>query len=284
MKIAIDSYCYHRYFGEVYPDLEHPPSHRMTLEGFIDRAIAVGVEGVSIESFMLDDDSPQRLAELRQRLDEAGLERVWAWGHPDGLASGARPEAAEALCRHVDIARTLGADVMRICAGGRRTRPSSWQEHKRALLPLLTQASRYAEDQGVVLAVENHVDLLADEMVELIETVDSPALGVCLDTANNLRLLEDPMRAIETLAPYAKATHLKDVTAYRGDPKTFAFWPSVPLGQGVIDLPRTLQLLKQQDYRGLLVLEIDYLHPDHGDEERAIERSLTYLRGILGAS
>lgn len=281
MQIAIDSYCYHRYFGEVYPGLERSPDRRMTLDDVIDRAIAFAVEGVSLESFMLDDASPERLVGLRRKLDDAGLARVWAWGHPDGLASGQRPEALEDLFAHIEVANALGAGVMRICAGGRRTRPAAWADHRRDLLPLLQRAAERAEARGVVLALENHVDLLVDEMLELLAAVDSPALGVCLDTANNLRLLEDPMAAIEALAPHARATHLKDITAFRGDPRTFGFWPSVPLGRGLIDIPRTLRLLRRHDYRGLLALEIDYLHPAHGDEESAIATSLDYLRRTL---
>ncbi len=38
MKIGIDSYCYHRYFGEVYEGVENPPKYEMTLEDFIKRA------------------------------------------------------------------------------------------------------------------------------------------------------------------------------------------------------------------------------------------------------
>ena len=37
MKVGIDSYCYHRFFGEVYPQQNEPP-RKMTLEDFIDRA------------------------------------------------------------------------------------------------------------------------------------------------------------------------------------------------------------------------------------------------------
>lgn len=93
MQIAIDSYCYHRYFGEVYPGLETAPDHHMTLEEVIDRATGFAVEGVSLESFMLDDTSPIRLEKLRKHLGYAGLVKVWAWGHPDGLGS-------ETLKRH----------------------------------------------------------------------------------------------------------------------------------------------------------------------------------------
>src|SRR5204862_50894 len=70
-------------------------------------------------------------------LDERGLMRVWAWGHPNGLGSGTDAGAAEDLARHLCIARRVGARVMRICGGGRRTRPASWTEHKRGLVALL---------------------------------------------------------------------------------------------------------------------------------------------------
>jgi sugar phosphate isomerase/epimerase len=176
---------------------------------------------------------------------------------------------------------------MRICAGGRSSRRAEWAEHRRDLLPLLAEAADYATGIGLTLAVENHVDLYADELAELITTVDSPALGVCLDTANNLRMLEDPDRAIDVLAPFAKAVHLKDVQAFRGDPKTFTFWPSVPVGQGLIDIPRTLGVLASYGFDGLLAIEIDYLHPSFagGDdaEDRVLLESMTYVRNVLAA-
>jgi hypothetical protein len=155
---------------------------------------------------------------------------------------------------------------MRICCGGRRTRPASWAEHKANLLPMLREVVGPAEEHGVVLAIENHIDMFADELVEIITTIDSPYLGVCLDTANNLRMIEDPMMAIAKLAPFARASHIKDVTAKRGNPREFSFWPSVPLGRGLIDIPETFRLLRAQNYDGLLALEIDYLHPDYGDD------------------
>lgn len=281
MKLGIDSYCYHRFFGEIYPQLEIDPGRRMTLEDFVVRASAHKVEGVSIESFMLDDPSPAAVGALRRVLDSAGLGRVWAWGHPRGLESGTAPQVLEDLKRHVEIAAALGATVMRICAGGRRTRTLSWAQHKALLLPLLREAADFAAARNVVLAIENHIDLLANELLELLTTLSHPALGVCLDTANNLRMFEDAMVAIEKLAPYAKAVHLKDITAFRGSPHDFGFWPSVPLGRGLIDIPKTLQLLRAANYTGLLALEIDYLHPSYAGEETAITESLSYLRKNL---
>ena len=278
MKTGIDSYCYHRFFGEIYPGLEQDPGQRMSLLDFVDRAVAHSVQGVSLESFMLDGIDP---AALRARLDAAGLDRVWAWGHPRGLASGTEPGALDDLLHHVNIAAAMGADVMRICAGGRRTRTLGWTEHRALLLPLLKRAADYAAGHDVVLAIENHIDLSTEEMIELVETLDHPSIGVCLDTANNLRLFEDAAVAVERLAPYAKAVHLKDITAFRGSPREFGFWPSVPLGRGLIDLPRALQHLRDAHYTGLLALEIDFLHPDYPGEEAAIAESIAHLRSLL---
>jgi sugar phosphate isomerase/epimerase len=285
MKIGIDSYSYHRYFGEWYDGLQTDPGSRMTVIDVLDRAIELGVAGVSLESCFLPHD-PVSIDALRDALDARGLARVWAWGHPGGLRSGTDAAAASDCARHLAVACRIGAPVMRICGGGRRTRPASWSEHKRGLLTLLRPLVDEAARQGVVMAIENHIDLLADEMVELIETIDSPWLRVCFDTANNLRMLEDPLEVARKLARYARATHVKDVTAQKGDPRTFAFWPSVPLGRGLIDVPAILDLLAAQRYDGLLALEIDYLAPPYvaAGEDAAVAQSVAWLRAQVEAA
>jgi sugar phosphate isomerase/epimerase len=284
MKIGIDSYCYHRFFGDWYPDLQTDPGRRMTVWDFLDRAHALGAEGVSLECCYLPEPTDAFLGSLRERLETLEIEPVWAWGHPNGLGSGTLPEAAEDLVRHLDAARRVGARVMRICGGGRRTRPATWTEHKAKLVPMLRRLCGPAERAGVVMAIENHIDLLGEEMAELIEAVGSPWLGVCLDTGNNLRMSEDPMAVARTLAPFARATHVKSLAAYKGDPKTFGFWPSVPLGEGLVDVAEVVRLLRQADYRGLLAVEIDYLDPRcGGDEDAAVAASVAYLRRVLAA-
>ncbi len=284
MKIAIDSYCYHRYFGEVYPGLQQPPGRTMTVWDFLKRARQLGVSGVSLESCFFPSFDDDLLHRLRDTLDSYGFERVWAWGHPDGLCSGTNRQAARDLVRHLAYAQKIGAGVMRIAGGSRRTRPASFAVHKRRLGGMLRKLLPAAEQHGVVLALENHIDLLADEMVDLMDSLDSPWLGVCLDTGNNLRLFEDPQVVAEKLAPYARATHIKDLGVLRGDPKEFSFWPSVPLGQGLVDIGRVIALLKKARYKGLLAIEVDYLHPTYGDEDRAVAASVKYLKTLLDSN
>ncbi|MSS72535.1 MAG: sugar phosphate isomerase/epimerase [Candidatus Latescibacteria bacterium] len=283
MKLGIDSYCYHRYFGEIYPGIQRRPAgRRMTVDDFLSRAKRYGVDGVSLESCFFPSFAPDALRRIKERLDEHGFERVWAWGHPDGLTSGTDRKAEQDLVAHIGHARAIGAGTMRIVGGSRRTRPDSWSKHFRQLRGALKRVVPRAEEAGVTLAIENHIDLMGDEMVELIESIHSPNLGVTLDTGNNLRLFEDPVEVCRKLAPYTRATHVKDIGAWRGDPKTFSFWPSVPLGDGIVDLKAVVGFLKKAKYRGLLCVEVDFLHPDHGEEDEAVQKSLAYLRGIVG--
>jgi sugar phosphate isomerase/epimerase len=279
MKLAIDSYCYHRQFGDAYA-WQKPAMRRMTIWDFLKRAKRLGVAGVSLEACYLPTDAAF-IRELRDKLDVYGFERVWAWGHPDGLRSGTDKDAAGDLVQHVKIAAQLGCNVLRIVGGSRRSRPKSWFVHKRRLGRMLRGLLGVAEVHGIVLAIENHIDLLADEMVDLMTTIDSPWLGVCFDTGNNLRLFEDPVEVAAKLAPFTRATHIKDLVAYRGNPRDLAFWPSVPLGEGLIDLPAILGHLKKARYRGLLAIEVDYLHPDYGEEDKAVAKGVRYLRGLL---
>jgi sugar phosphate isomerase/epimerase len=281
MKIAIDSYCYHRYFGEFYPGLQPPANRRMTIWDFLERARQLGVAGVSLESCFMPSFADDFLGGLRDALDTGGFERVWAWGHPNGLCSGTDREAARDLTVHLGHARKIGANVMRIVGGSRRTRPATFGLHKRRLGGMLKKLLPAAEDHGIVMAIENHIDLTADEMVDLITSLDSPWLGVCLDTGNNLRLHEDPLVVAKKLAPFARATHMKDLWVRRGDPKDFAFWPSVPLGRGLVDIAAVVGILRKARYKGLLAIEVDFLHPDFGDEDKAVMASVKYLNGIL---
>jgi len=281
MKIAIDSYCYHRYFGEVYPDLQTDPGKRMTVWDFLKRARKHGVDGVSLESCFLPSFDEPFLDRLKDTLDEQGFERVWAWGHPNGLRSGEDRAAAKDLVQHIQHAARIGVRVMRIVGGSRRTRPASWAVHKRRLGAMLKGLLGPAEKHGVVLAIENHIDMVADEIIDLVTTVNSPWLGICLDTGNNLRMFEDPLVVAERLAPFAKATHVKDIGVRPGNPRDYSFWPSVPIGEGLVDIRKVIQFLKKAGYDGMLAIEVDFLRPDYGDEDRAVAKSVKRLRSYL---
>ena len=171
------------------------------------------------------DTSEALLDNFRSRLDELNLMRVWAWGHPQGARLRNDARGSRRSYPHIAIAKRLGAGVMRICAGGRATRPQSWAEHKTGLLPLLRKAVAAAERHGVVLALENHVDLLATRCSTLSRRVGSPWLRVLSRYRQHLACSRIRSSRRET-RPYGSATRMKDIAVRKGIHATSASWPS----------------------------------------------------------
>jgi sugar phosphate isomerase/epimerase len=280
MKIGIDSYCYHRFFGDVYPQ-QKQPAFRMTQEDFLRRAAELGVDGVSLESCYINPDHGY-LRHLKDILDGYGFERVWAWGHRDGLEGGSNEAAYEQMLAHLNCAQAIGARVMRIVGSSRKFRDQPHGPPLDALARMLSRAAAVAKNYGIKLAIENHIDFNSQELLGLIERVDSPFLGLNFDTGNFVRLLDDPVKAMDRLAPYTYATHVKDLKIQKGAPADeWYFFSSTPVGEGIIDNRKLAESLSATGYAGFLAVEIDFLHPDYGDDEdAAVEKSIKQLRNI----
>jgi len=282
-KVGVDNFCYHRFFGWVIPG-QSDLGKRWTLDDFLNRAAALKLDAVSMETCFMAPLDPPSLKSLRKKLDDRKLEGMLSWGHPRGLETGKNQAAAEDLKKAIEAARFLGTKVMRIVGGGfgdRLQEPIRLQMER--LIQMLIGLVEFAAAHDVVLAMENHMDFTADEQVEILQRVGSRHLRVTLDTVNNLRLLEDPIEVVRKLAPYAAATHIKDAIATgKGCPATEwrRFWPSCPLGKGIIDLPLVIDILRQNQYGGPLNLEIDLLDPRWPDEDAAVAESIAYLRKI----
>jgi sugar phosphate isomerase/epimerase len=282
MKIGIDSYCYHRYFGEVYP-VQSAPDTAMTIEDFLSRSVDLGAEGISLESCFLPQRDPGYLSELGARLDELELERVYAWGHPNGLLGGKSPEAYDDMILSIPQARAVGADVMRVVGNNGRYRFDEHEKQIDRLSALFAEAVKEAEAQGIRLAIENHQDFTFEELATLLENVNSPYLGLTFDSGNCLRILDDPIKGLERLAPRVLATHIKDIRLQRGmSADRWQFFACVPAGEGVVDLPRIIGILKAAGYGGMVTVELDYLHSDYENEEdRVLSLSIENLRRLI---
>ncbi len=284
MKIGIDSYCYHRFFGEVYPQQE-PPQKQMTMQDFLRRAKELNVDGVSLESCFFPSFDPGYLRDLEAELDDYGFDRVFAWGHPDGLEGGTNERAFREMMDSFEHAQAIGAKVMRVVGSSLMFRNEPHGPQIDRLTKMFKEAAKAAEDHGIKMADENHIDFTADEMLQILENVDSPYLGINFDTGNFLRLLDDPVKGMAKLAPYVYATHIKDLKPQKGvSPDEWYFFSSTPVGDGLVDNQKLAQMLKDAGYEGFLAVEIDALHSDYKDgEDAAVEQSVRELRRITGS-
>ena len=281
MKVGIDSYCYHRYFGEVYPD-QKDPGARWTFIDFVNRASELGVEGVSLESCFFESLDAGYLSEIKAVLDEKGMERVLAWGHPDGLEAGRNKEAWKEMNSLIPKAQAMGTNIMRFVASSLVFRKEPHGPQIEAVVEMLKESVKIAADCGVILALENHIDYTSEEIYQILERVGSDCLKVNFDTGNTLRMMEDPVRAAKRLGPHTVAVHAKDMEACRHvSPEEWYFFSSVTVGTGLIDMPGVVKALEDSRFAGVLAVESDH-HKDNQDEIELVANSVAYLKELLG--
>ncbi|PCJ62467.1 MAG: sugar phosphate isomerase [Candidatus Hydrogenedentota bacterium] len=112
----------------------------------------------------------------------------------------------------------------------------------------------HAENQGVVLAIENtrsdaHVAWLLDQ-------IPSPALGLCFDTSHSHLWGDDPLHLLSRYGSRLITTHLSDT-----DGKRDQHW--VP-GRGVVAFDQVAHQLNSLQYTGTILLEITH-REENGD-------------------
>lgn len=210
----------------------------------------------------------------------------FSWGHPwpegaiHGLEAGRRPESESHLARWIDTAGRLGHLVMRITVGSHMTRlDEPWADLIARLVGPVQRAADHAASVGLSLAIENHGDVSAGELDELIRSVERPNVGVTLDNVNLLRRGDDMVEGTRLLAPHTLIVQMKDHEP-TDDPNQPGGPVCTPLGAGVAPLDATLDVLGESGFEGPVCVEIATVRGDV-DELAWLEESVAWLRDRL---
>ena len=115
--------------------------------------------------------------DLKAQLDEYKFDRVYAWGHPDGLERGKNWKAYDEMVSMIPYAKAIGAEVMRVVGSSLMFRHEPHGPQIEALVKMFKQAVPVAKDNGVKLAVENHIDFTSDEILQLLKKSIRTTLG-----------------------------------------------------------------------------------------------------------
>jgi len=147
----------------------------------------------------------------------------------------------------VQVAKEAGASSLRVvCLLGRRYEMfdsrAGWEEALEGFHSQIARAVPVVEKHKMPLGIENHKDWRVDQQVDLLKQYSSEYVGVSLDTGNNLSVLDDPMETVEKLAPYTFNVHFKDM-GVKETPAGFLL-SEVPLGEGMLDLPRMVNTIR----------------------------------------
>jgi sugar phosphate isomerase/epimerase len=206
---------------------------------FLEHCHQIGAGGVQIG---LGIRAPEYLANLRKKAEAHGMDLEGTIRLPKDSTD------CERFTAEVRCVREAGIKVVRtVLLGGRRYEQfTSSDDFRRACLQA-EQSLKLAEPiiakHDLLLAIENHKDYRAGELMDLLQRLGSRHVGACVDTGNSIALLEEPMEVVRTLAPRAFTVHLKDMAVAECDDGFLL--AEVPLGEGFLDLPKMIALLRE---------------------------------------
>lgn len=75
----------------------------------------------------------------------------------------------------------------------------------------LKEAAETADKNDLYFTLEQHEDLKSHELVKIIEEVNSKRIRILFDFGNMINAYEEPLPALQTMAPYIKQVHLKGI-------------------------------------------------------------------------
>ena len=272
--IGVSTYSFWQFNG---------PKESVSIESCIDRAAAMGFDGIELLLMQMTSEENSYLQSLKKRAFHSGLALCGFSTHQGFLNPAAefREENVQKTIHQIELAYALGIPTMRINTGRWGTTKSfddlmankgieptidgySDEDGFKWVIDSISKCLPKAQECGVVLGLENHWGLgrTAKGVKRIVDSINSPWLKVTLDTGN---FLED---TYEQLTALAQDTFLMQAKTYYGGGK----WYSLDL-----DYARIGAIMRKNNYKGFISLEFE------GKESPAvaIPKSLEVLRNVF---
>lgn len=291
MLLGLHTYSLYLHgIGQDWAGFELPWPRQLSTFELFDKAVEWGLDGLHIDDGVLESLDTPYLKEVAAAAKTRNLVLEWNFSMDFGRHGIGRQNNLEAA---IETAESLGAGVVKVSLDLRRPRPvaaSRFHPDVMAVMEnfanLLKTTAPQATAAGIKIAVENHCDTFSQEILWLLDRVDHPSVGACIDTVNALHVTEDPMQAIEKLAPRAFTNHFRDDRIeFQRDGFHLV---GAAVGDGDIDMKCAYELIKAKSACKMINIEtemgfaLDDMQTALRLEVETVKRSIRYCREVLG--
>ncbi len=195
-----------------------------------------------------------------------------------------RWECISFIQRGIMFAGQLGAPYVVATDGATKIAGMSDKEQMDIIKYHLRQCLSFAENHNVGLNVEPHGPFTTDpEMItDIVESLDSPRVGINFDTGNSFIAGRDPVAFIKQVRNYVRHVHVKDVSKALADAArgkdTGISASHVHVGEGVNadNIVGCIKHLNETNWDGVFSIECE-------GEENTI-KSIAWLREQIGST
>lgn len=269
----------------------NPPAGipREGFEGFkwyFEQLVRLGCKASTFGGQYLSDNDPGLVKEMAAM----GREKDIAWVMQAGRGFDITSFTAdgEALKKTIEAGKVLGSDIFTFGYGrlnletSRYNRAFPYAEQAKKLIAMFKNVIPLFEDAGVYLALENHCDFTGEEIVNIVDGVNSPNMKCQLDVGNGCSVFTDPMKDIEVMAPYTLSCHVKDFSVKGVEdwqwPNFFLTLQGCRLGEGIIDFDVLMKQLIEKAPRNRdipMLAEQAFIPTPAGMDAQQYEREST---------
>ena len=291
MLLGLHTYSLHLHgMGQNWGGFKLPWEPVWDIFGLMDEAKKLGLDGLHLTAADLGSTDRDHLRDVRRAAEERGLFLEYNFSLD---ASEYDDRLTHTMEEGVAIAEAIGSDIGKISMDIHRPHPVCGSAFHPEVISQLEGVARMAEsaapvarNAGVRLCLENHTEAFSEEVLWIINRVNHPYVGACVDTNNSLMVGEDPLTAIRKLAPVSFTNHFSDhriVFDQYGCRIT-----GVATGTGDVPMREAYQVIKANHNMQRLNIEVEFDPGSDGPEEArrreyaAVVESIRFTRGELG--
>ncbi len=217
----------------------------ITHDDLVRMAVEQDVDGLDMTVYWFPNRSDEFLLPLR-RLAYRNAVEIYSIAISTDMckpAGATRDAEIDKVKSWTDVALKLGAGHIRVF-GGRIPKGTTEDEAAGWVADTLKVCSEYSGSKGIILGLENHGGITerADTIVRIVKQVDSPWVGVNVDTGN---FATDGYKQLETLIPYAVNVQMKTDIRVEGGKREPQDWD------------RIVGMMAKAGYKGYLALEYE---------------------------
>ncbi|MBA2251045.1 MAG: sugar phosphate isomerase/epimerase [Chitinophagaceae bacterium] len=184
------------------------------------------------------------------------------------------------LHQYILLCKRFNAKILRFIIDDNNYRPTVEE-----VIRIIKSEANLLQQYNITLALENHDGLKADEYAAIIKSINSPNVGICLDTVNSMGAGESIETILETLLPYTVNLHIKDFGIARLPHKQGFIIDGRIAGEGLLNIPLLLEKLKARNRCHTCIVE-QWVPPEKDKGETNLkeihwaERSIRYLKAL----
>jgi inosose dehydratase len=269
-----------------YSNISWPPNE---LNQALETVSAFGYQGVQLLGWVQEAYAGEKTSKLKDRLQKLKLSAAALSCSKVKLRPDSPENFTAQFREYADFLHSLGGDVLQLIDGG-KPRGNYRVGEIKSMGAKMNELGKMAKDSGLTVGYHPHLMTVGETregLGRVLDATDPQYVGLIADIAHLKLGGSDPAEVIRTYHQRLVLVHLKDVRrdayelAHRnrneiGKLKVYF----CEIGRGVVDFPAVTASLRESQFQGWMIVELDRFEPPPGGPAESARINKDALRSL----